>query len=101
MKNSLIAICALALAGCASIETAGHASYEITPIAVGENIACGLKVADGKEFEGGRSVMFSGATCQLTVQEGPSKAFRGQAIAVKALGLPTTGLADILAPRDK
>lgn len=90
MKHSLIALCALALAGCASIENAGHASYEVKANAQG---GCDLLAKDGKEFSGeGRGIMFDGKRCQFTANEGPSKAFKGQAISAKAA---TVGIADL------
>jgi hypothetical protein len=99
MKLALIVIAAALLAGCASLTDAGHASYKVTHTASG---ACDLEVADGKEFAEGRVMKFDGRACQFMAEESASKAFKGQAIAVKGLSiLPTMGLGDILAPRDK
>jgi hypothetical protein len=87
------------LSGCASLENAGHSSFDVKANAAG---GYDLSTKDGKEFAEGRMIMFEAATGKLVVQEGPSKAFSGQALAVKAVNvLPTMGLGDILAPRDK
>lgn len=98
MKSALLVIAVLAVAGCASIENAGHTSYDVTQAPSGKGWE--LRTKDGKELEG-RSIQFHAGQGVLVVEEGASKAFKGQALAVKALGLPTMGLADILAPRDK
>lgn len=97
--TALAALCAAALlAGCAG--TFGHAAYEVKPEAGadGKAAGCSLSVRDGKEFSG-RNVAFRGDLCQLTVQEGESKAFPGQAIGAKALSIgPVMGLGDLVAP---
>ena len=89
-----LALGMLALSGCASLTDAGHTSYKVSHAAAG----CDLEVGDGKEYSGdGRTLTFDGTRCQFAVSEGPSKAFKGQAIAVKGLSiLPTLGLQDIL-----
>lgn len=95
MKQSLIALAVLALAGCAG--TFGHSA-----ITVKSNTAGGydLDVRDGKEYANGRTIMFTAKDGALAMEEGPSKAFKGQALGVKAINiLPTMGLGDILAPR--
>lgn len=96
MKASLILIAAL-LSGCAG--TFGHSSYVLSskPGADGKPIY-ELSLKDGKEFEG-RQVQFQtiNGGASLTIMEGESKAFKGQALGVKALNVfPTTGLSDIL-----
>jgi hypothetical protein len=102
MKRILCALAALfalaVLSGCASIQHAGHAAYNVTPIIDGNGkvAGCQLAVSDGKEFEG-RQFQFIGSACALTVTEGESKAFKGQAIGAKALAVfPVTDLANIL-----
>lgn len=98
MKKSLIAIVAALLVGCASIDNAGYAGYDVK---CAKDNGCSLSAKDGKEFSS-RIIQFNAATGQLIVQEGESKAFKGQALAVKAINmLPTMGLGDIIAPRDK
>lgn len=89
MKRLLIALIALALAGCG---TFGHTSYQVTRSANG----CEFSAQDGKEFAS-RNISFDGKDCTLIVEEGASKAFRGQAIGAKTLTvLPVTGLDDIV-----
>ncbi len=89
-----IAVLALLLSGCAG--TFGHAAYEVKANAAG---GYDLTASDGKEFAD-RSIMFDARIGRLMVQEGASKAFKGQALGVKAINiLPTMGLGDILAPR--
>lgn len=107
MKKSLIAIAVLALSaltGCASLEHAGHSGYTVKPYSIaGKDGAqalacCELAVNDGKEYSG-RAISFQtdGAGFALQVQEGQSKAFKGQAIGAKALSvLPVTGLQDLV-----
>lgn len=103
IKRSLLALAVLAAAactGCASLTEAGHASYTVraVPAGAGQPSLYELQVTDGKEFEG-RRIQFQTAAgaAALVVQEGDSKAFKGQAIAGKALSvLPVTSLPDIL-----
>lgn len=92
MKKSLIALAALAavgLSGCVTLDYAGHAAYEIKANAAG---GYDLKANDGKEFAEGRTIAFDAKKGQLMVQEGPSRAFKGQGIAGK---VATGGLADV------
>lgn len=97
MKKSLIALAALTLTGCASLEEAGHAAYTFEASPLG----CRATASDGKEFKS-RTILVDCSRGQMSVNEGESKAFKGQALAVKAVNvLPTIGLSDILAPRDK
>lgn len=92
-----VALIALTLCGCASIEQAGNTGYEVKHGAAG----CDLSAKDGKEFKG-RKLDFDGDKCKLIVDEGDSKAFPGQALAAKALTvLPVTGLSDLIAPGAK
>lgn len=101
MKKSLIALAVLAaLSGCAALDHAGSSSYTVTAVkdAEGKTIGYEFTAKDGKEYSG-RNVSFqtSGAAAALMVSEGESKAFKGQALAVKALTvLPVTGLGDLL-----
>jgi len=92
MKKFLIALAALALAGCGSF---GHTAYSVTANATG---GCDLDAKDGKEYAGdGRSIMFDGKRCQLAVGESASKAFKGQAIGAKAVSvLPVTNLQELV-----
>ena len=99
MKLALILLAAL-LSGCASLSDAGHVAYTVTPIkdAAGKVTAHELQIRDGKEFEG-RQIQFQamGEAVTLTIREGESKAFKGQAIGAKALSvMPVTGLSDLL-----
>lgn len=100
MKITLIALAALALAGCASLENAGYDSYTVRSFKTdgGMPACCELDVKSGKEYAG-RAVQFqtNGAAATLVIQEGASKAFTGQGIAAKAATvLPVTGLQDLL-----
>lgn len=100
MKTSLIALAALALAGCASLDNAGFDSYTVRSFKAdtGMPACCELDVKSGKEY-GGRVVQFqtNGAAATLVIQEGESKAFQGQGIAAKAATvLPVTGLQELL-----
>jgi len=104
MKRTLIALAAAALlAGCASTQFAGHAGYSVTPMfnADGTVAGCQLNASDGKEYSG-RTIHFVGSACQLVVQEGESKAFKGQAIGAKAQAIfPVTDLANIIVGGEK
>lgn len=102
MKRSLIAIAALALASCASLDNAGFDSYTVRSFRAdtGMPACCELDVKSGKEY-GGRALQFTtnGAGAALVIQEGQSKAFQGQGIAAKAATvLPVTGLQDLVQP---
>lgn len=94
------------VSGCASLTEAGHTSYTVraAPAAEGKTVCYDFESKDGKEYAG-RVIQFQG-TCgvgaSLVIQEGPSKAFRGQGIAAKALSvMPVTGLQDLLGGDDK
>lgn len=95
MKRSLVALAVLAVcSGCASLTDAGHASYMVTRGAAGYE----LSMKDGKEYAG-RQVQFQtvNGAASLTVVEGQSLAFKGQAIGAKAAAVfPVTDLANIL-----
>jgi hypothetical protein len=104
LKRSLCAMAALsalALAsGCASLTEAGHTDYRVNVVkdAQGRPAAYELQVKDGKEFDG-RQIHFQaqGSAVGLSIVEGESKAFKGQAIGAKALSvLPVTDLANIV-----
>jgi hypothetical protein len=93
------------LGGCASLTEAGHNSYSVIAKTDKDGNVTGydLSLSDGKEFES-RTINFqsAGPMVRLSIEEGASKAFKGQALAVKGLTiLPSMGLQDILAPRDK
>jgi hypothetical protein len=93
MKTPCVLVAALLLAGCASTNNAGYSGYTVKPNADGRYE---LTVQDGKEYSG-RVIQFSGNTGELTIQEGESKAFKGQAIGAKAQAVfPITDLANIL-----
>jgi hypothetical protein len=96
MHRSLIALAALAslsaLAGCAG--TFGHTAYSIKANAAG---GYDLDARDGKEFAG-RAIEFDAKRGLLVVNEGASKAFKGQGIGATLNPLPTLGLDKILAP---
>jgi hypothetical protein len=101
MKRSLIALAALLVAGCTSLNQAGNTAYTVRPFAVtGKDgaaaavVCCELQVQDGKEYSG-RVINFQtdGGGYALSIQEGESKAFVGQGIAAKAASvLPVTNL---------
>lgn len=108
MKKSLIALAILAactaLQGCTSIDNAGSTGYDVQPVLLTSadgktsTTRCRLVAKDGKEYAG-RAIAFTtnGEGCALEVQEGESKAFAGQALAVKAATiLPVTGLQAIV-----
>lgn len=81
-------LCTVLLTGCGSF---GTASYELVPTSNG---LYGLKINDGKEYAG-RVIQFESTKdgTGLVIQEGASKAFKGQGIAAKAMSvLPVTGL---------
>ncbi len=97
----LVAVLAVTLlSGCAAIEQAGNSAYTVTAVKGADGTTSGyeLAVRDGKEYAA-RQLQFQtfGGTATLTVVEGASKAFPGQALAVKALTvLPVTGLSDLI-----
>lgn len=100
MKTAILIIFAALLTGCASIEHAGYDSYVLKSFTapLGMTGCCELTVTSGKEYDG-RSVRFetNGAGAVLTIQEVGAKAFKGQALAVKALTvLPVSGLQDLI-----
>lgn len=91
MKITIIALAAIALAGCASLTDAGHSAYSFEPVVGADGKAtggCKFSAADGKEYSGRSIAATSTASgCEVIVQEGASTAFQGQAIAGKALSL--------------
>lgn len=95
-----IVIASLALAGCASLEFAGHDSYTVRSYKAdnGKVSCCELDVKSGKEYAD-RAVGFrtTGSGAVLTINESGTKAFKGQALTVKSLTvLPVTGLDALL-----
>jgi hypothetical protein len=97
---ALLLIAAAAMSGCASLEDAGHSSYSASAVkdAAGRVVGYDFSVRDGKEFAG-RQIQFQaqGDAVAVTITEGESKAFKGQAMSAKALSLfPVTGLQDLL-----
>lgn len=102
LKRSLLAaVAALSLAGCASLDNAGHGSANVRAVRdqAGKVAGYELDLKDGKEYAS-RTVTFKvtpAGAVDLTIVEDQAKAFRGQGIAAKAASvLPTTGLADLL-----
>ncbi len=100
IKSAATLVALVALSGCASLENAGHDSYTLRSFTTELGMAgcCELHVQSGKEYTG-RTISFqsNGANTVLQVQEGASKAFKGQAISAKAVTvLPVTDLANIL-----
>lgn len=103
MKHSLIALAVLAAAaastGCASLGDAGHVSYTVRSYtgADGKPACCELRVADGKEFDG-RHIQYrtDGASAVFVLQEGESKAFKGQGVAAKAASVLPVNIGDVL-----
>lgn len=97
MKTTLIALAAFALAGCASLSDAGHTAYTFEASALG----CKATANDGKEFKS-RTIVVNCSTGIMAVDEGESKAFKGQAISAKAAAVfPVTDLANILGGAEK
>lgn len=102
MKRSIIALtvlAAVASTGCASLGDAGHVAYTVRSYTDqgGKRACCELAVADGKEFEG-RTIQFrtDGTGAMFTVQEGESKAFKGQGIAAKAASVLPVNVGEVL-----
>ena len=98
MKSALIlAVSLAALAGCASLEDAGHTSYAVEKTANGYR----LNAADGKEYAS-RIIEFDATTGSVKVEETAAKAFKGQGVAAKAASVfPVTDLANIITGGDK
>lgn len=100
MKHAITAIATVALAGCTSLNQAGNSAYTVRPYAVpgsGAVLCCELQVQDGKEYSS-RTIEFKVVDqgYSLKVDEGESKAFRGQGIAAKAATVFPVNLGDIL-----
>lgn len=102
MKSLIAAVvlASVALAGCASLEYAGHDSYTVRSYKAdnGKVSCCELDIKSGKEYAD-RAVGFqtTGTGAVLTINEAGTKAFKGQALTVKALTvLPVTGLDALL-----
>jgi hypothetical protein len=88
----LLAFAAMVLActGCTSLTQAGNTAYSFDPVldAAGKVAGYKFSATDGKEYAGRNiSVVKSGDTIAVQVQEGASTAFQGQAIAGKALSV--------------
>lgn len=96
----LVLLALFGLSGCASLEQAGHTSYVVRPFTApnGSVMCCEAQFTDGKEYTGGRVITLQTTPLGVAfqVQEGESKAFRGQGIAAKAIPLPVTGLQEML-----
>ena len=91
MKSLLILLAALTLAACASIQTAGIASYSIRPFVVdaasGAVACCELSVQNGKEFASLEAhIEKKGENYVVDLKEQGVKAFPGQRISAGAAG---------------
>lgn len=102
MKLLFAFILPFLLGGCfATLDTAGSAAYEVSPYQLAGSdkvVCCTLSIKDGKEFEG-RGIVFQtdGKGWGIQINEGQSKAFKGQGIAAKAATvLPVTGLQELV-----
>lgn len=99
MKKTLIALAALALSGCASIEHAGYDQYTVRAVkdVNGKTDGYELDVKSGKEYAT-RGVQFetNGKAAALVIGETDAKAFKGQALTVKAINILPTSVDSIL-----
>lgn len=88
MKKLLLLVPLLALTGCTSLDYAGVAQYDLTPVFSGPQHTFegyGLKVVNGKEIASVQASMVkSGNNYTITLKELGVKAFQGQAIAAGA-----------------
>ena len=87
MKRILILVCILALAGCASLNFAGNASYSVKPfvVAPGQAVCCEVLIQDGKERASlDLHVVKDGDKYDITLSEKQVAAFAGQQIAANA-----------------
>lgn len=78
---------ALMLAGCASLQYAGTASYSVKPFEVaGQPVCCEVSIFNGKEIASLDAVIKkSGADYEVVLSQRGIKAFEGQAISAQAL----------------
>jgi hypothetical protein len=76
----------LALAGCASVQYAGTASYSVQPIVVnGQTVCCAVDVKNGKEIaQLDALINKQGENYQVQLHEVGVAAFQGQRIAAEA-----------------
>jgi len=90
MKSLFAMLITLALlAGCASIQNAGNASYSVKPFVVdaksGASVCCEVTITDGKERASlNLHVIKTGDNYDITLAERGIQAFQGQAIAAGA-----------------
>ncbi len=78
---------ALMLAGCASLQYAGTASYSVKPFEVaGQPVCCEVSIFNGKEIASLDAVIKkSGADYEVVLSQRGIKAFEGQAISAQAM----------------
>lgn len=86
MKNLFIFVLLTALAGCASVQNAGVASYSVKPIVIdGKQVCCEVAVLNGKEVqEVSADIMKRGDDYEVHVHEVGVAAFKGQQISADA-----------------
>jgi uncharacterized protein YceK len=83
---TLVFLALIGLSGCASLQSAGSATYTVQPFAVdGKLVCCQVSVADGKERAAlTLDVIKSGDNYTIHLDERGVQAFAGQAIAAGA-----------------
>ncbi len=88
MKALIVSVVMLviSLAGCASIGTAGVASYTVKPMVIdGKTYCCEASIQNGKEIAELDVLMEkSGDAYRVSLRERGVTAFKGQALAVEA-----------------
>lgn len=101
----LILIAALAMSGCASLQSAGVAEYSVRPVVVGlQIVCCEVMVRNGKEIALVKAhIEKSGDNYTVDLEERGVVAFQGQSIAAGAAkasidGVATLGAAAIATP---
>lgn len=95
MRRAIIAIVALALPGCASIQQAGTASYSVKPFMAGDQaVCCEVTVRNGKEIALlDATVIKRGDDYEVRLHEEGVVAFEGQRIAAGAARTMATSAA--------
>ena len=83
----IIAMIALSLTGCASLQYAGNSSYTVEPMMLdGKQVCCAVHIIDGKETASMTAhVVKNGDNYDVTLNKVGETAFKGQQISAAAL----------------
>lgn len=98
LRCALVAVAALLVTGCASLQTAGRSEYSIRPLHVdGQTICCEVYVESGREIAHVHAELRQTPSGPAVVFDARGlKAFEGQAVAAQANADALATIRDVL-----